>query len=438
MDIERAFLSRVISTGDLETAVSKGIRCEHFVERKNQEVFEFLREHVRNYRAAPSVEAVRTEFPDFELLFQEDTLEYLCDQFIGLVKRRYAQEATIELAKASQDPRRSKHIEEEFLEVGRRLAAIVPTGQVARFKNMSERIAEYESQRKDGKPIGVPFGFPNLDAWTGGLQPHEFATACGFSSSGKSSFLMAVAFKAWSQGYTPLYISLEMEARAILRRMDAMAANLDYTSLKHLRLSDDELENWREKAQEIRESVADIPVLDSLRGCTPDKVYAETVRHKPDLVLVDYISLMSSSRPSRSAALWQSLTEITQDMKQNARTLKIPIIAAAQTNREGRHGAELHNVGYSISVTQDPDISIGLFSDEEMDARHEKRISLLKNRDGRLGSLDAIWDHEKMIFRQMDYEETYGFSGSNGNGNGGIRIGDTSSEEVIRNFARLG
>src|SRR6185295_13072910 len=127
---------------------------------------------------------------------------------------------------------------------------------------------------------------------------------------------------------TPLIISLEMEAATLLRRFDAMATALDYYALKRMELGDEQMETWRQKAEQIREKSADIPVIDSIRHCTPDHVFAETVRHKPDLVVIDYLSLMRSSRPSRNVSQWQSLTEITQDLKQNARTLKIPILAA--------------------------------------------------------------------------------------------------------------
>ena len=114
-----------------------------------------------------------------------------------------------------------------------------------------------------------------------------------------------------------------------------MAASLDYNSMKHLQLEDQAIENWGKKAKEVREGVKDITIIDDIRGCTPDHIFAEAVRQKPDVVLIDYVSLMRSARPNRRSDLWQSLTEITQDLKQNARTLKVPIMAAAQTNRLG-------------------------------------------------------------------------------------------------------
>ena len=365
-------------------------------------MFEWLVDHVRRYKDAPSIEAVQMRFPEWEQQHSSDSIQFLVDRFIVTIKRREAQDLIVDLAKAADDPVRSEEIDMLFLEASRRLATIVPSSRVERFSNMQERVERYREERGQKKQIGIPFGFPTLDQKTGGLQPHEFAAVAGFSGTGKSTLLLRFLLSIYENGYTPLLISLEMEARMILRRLDSMAANLDYNSMKHLQLEDKAIKDWEQEAERVREGVRDITIIDDIRGCTPDHVFAEAIRHKPDVILIDYVSLMRSSRPNRYSKSWESLTEITQDLKQNARTLKVPIIAAAQTNRAGAsEGAELSNVGYAISVTQDPDIVIGLFSTDEMKADKLIEIRLNKNRDGALDRFRAIWDYDKMIFRQQ-------------------------------------
>lgn len=412
MNIEQSLLNKVISTGQLEEAISRGIRADLFADEECRDMFEYITDHARRYKTPPSTGAVQADKPNWKIEHNQESLEYLIDKFTVLCKRRLSQEALIELAKLTEDPQEGPNLDLHFLEVSRRLATLVPATQVARFSEMEQRVAEYEQRAAEGKKVGVPFGYPTLDDWTGGVQSHELVTIAGFSGLGKSTMLMSLAFNAWSQGYTPLYISLEMEAGAILRKFDAMAASLDYAKIKQLQLPESQIENWRRTADEITDKSQDIPVIDSIRGCTPDHVFADTVRHKPDLVLIDYLSLLRSSRPSRNSSMWQTLTEITQDLKQNARTLGIPIIAAAQTNRAGgKDGAELDNIGYALSVVQDSDIMIGLFADDEMKERKEMEIRLNKNRDGRLGKFMAKWDHENMEFRQLTMKDKFGQPG---------------------------
>lgn len=410
MDVERALVSKIIASGQLEVAVSRGLREDLFRDDECRDVWSWLLYHHRKYRTPPSLSAVKAEKPGFELLFIDDALDYLMDKFVVLAKRRLANEMVIELAHACDDPVRSENIDLEFLEVSRKLATLVPNTQVSRFKaDMDKRINQYEREEEEGKPPGVPFGFPWLDKATGGLQSHEFCTVAGFSGLGKSSFLIAAAFNAFMADYTPLFISLEMEEKMLHRKWDAMAASLDYIKLKQLRLSSTDLDRWRETKERMQERAGDIPVIDSIRHCTPDNIFAEGVRYKPDVILVDYVSLMRSARPAaRGGSLWNTVTEITQDLKQVARTLKIPIIAAAQTNRSGaKEGADLDNIGYSLSIVQDSDIVIGLHADADMKLERTMQILLRKNRDGPIGEFLARWDHEHMIFRDIDAAENF-------------------------------
>jgi replicative DNA helicase len=187
-----------------------------------------------------------------------------------------------------------------------------------------------------------------------------------------------------------------------------MITGMDYMRLKHLGLKEYEIEKWEKKAEEIQEKGVNFPVIDSIRGCSPEHVFAETVRHKPDVVIIDYLQLMRSSRPSRNADTWQSLTEVSQDLKQNARTLNIPIIAAAQTNRSGaREGSHLDNIGGSLSITQDTDVMIGMFQDEELAAKNRMQLRMNKNRRGPLGNIDVIWNHEALEFREVGTEDRF-------------------------------
>lgn len=407
MDVERALISKIIDTGRLEDAIAAGVREDLFYDDECRDMYRYLSDHMRRYKSRPSVAAVKSDHPDFEWEFHEDALEYLIDKFVVLCKRRLARDMVVELAAACDDPERAANIDLDFLEVSRKLATLVPSTKVARFSDMPKRVIGYEQDVEKGVQPGIPFGFPWLDDKTGGLQPHEVCTIAAFSGIGKSTLSMVIAFHAWANGKTPLIISLEMEARMMLRKFDAMAGNLDYKKLKQLQLPDEQIERWRQKAEEVALSIADIPIIDSIRHCTPDHVFAETVRHKPDLVVIDYITLMRSSRPGqKGASMWQSVTEITQDLKQNARTLKIPIIAMAQTNRgSAKDGADLDNVGYSLSIVQDSDIVIGMFADDAMKENKEMQIRLKKNRDGGLGEFMARWDHDNMDFRQKGYME---------------------------------
>lgn len=407
MDVERALISKVISTGQYDKIISKGVDDEMFSDDECRKMFRFIVDHARKYKSPPSIEAAHESMPDFEFEHVQDSLDYVCDRFMVLIRKRYAQDLLLELGEAIDDPDRAASIEMDFLEAARSLATVVPSEEVSRLSDSDKRRKEYDEQVKEGVKPGIPFGFPKLDEYTGGIQPHEFVTIAAFSGVGKTTMLNVVAFNTYcaAEDYVGMYISLEMEQHALLRRFDAMAAGIDFRKLKHLQLPEEDLERWSETADRIRKKMnkRDVLVLDRIRSCTPDKVFAETVKHKPDIVFIDYLSLMKASGPNRGSSQWQSLTDITQELKQNARILGVPIVAAAQTNRSSaKEGAGLDNIGYSLSVVQDSDIVLALHADEDMKDAKEMEIRISKNREGRLGSFKSVWDHENMIFRQKD------------------------------------
>lgn len=232
---------------------------------------------------------------------------------------------------------------------------------------------------------------------TYGIQPHEYVTVFGASGIGKSTFSQWMLFNAWMQNKTPMYISLEMEANALFRKWDTMLMRFKYSDLKGHTLREETLASWKEEAEKVAARPNDIIVMDDVRGCTVDRVYAELTRWKPDLLCLDYINLMSVR--SSYGHTWEKITFLTQELKQIARTLKIPIIGIAQANRAAfQQGATLDNIAGSISAVQDADLVFGLHADDEMRQEKKSELRLLKNRDGMVSNTYLFWAPETMTF----------------------------------------
>lgn len=417
MNVEKCLVSKLIATGQYEKVVACDITADMFVDEEAANMFEYVAHHARRYKSTPSMETAKDDNPDFDFEHVQEPLEYVIDKFMTLVRKRMAQERVKDLAEAIGDPERAAKIELEFLEAARHIAMSVPSTQVSRFSDIDQRAADYERRAREGDKPGIPFGFPTLDDYTGGIQPHEFVTVSAFSGIGKSTLLNAIAFNVWAsdEDRVSMYISLEMESQALLSRFDAMVAGLNYKKLKQLNLDEESKEKWVKTAAQIKKRLKnrDILILDKIRSCTPDKVYAEMMKHDPDIVFLDYLSLMKSSQPNRTNSMWQGIMEITQDLKQTARTLGTPIVAAAQTNRSGKkEGADLDNIGYGLSIVQDSDIIIGLHADDEMKKAKRMEIRINKNREGALGKFRCVWDHENMEFREEQKSDVFGKPGA--------------------------
>lgn len=399
MDYERLLISKVAQTMRIESLLLEGIREEHFYDLELKEIFNFMVEHYKKYKQPPSFKTVKERFPlhNFEIL--EESVDYIRDKFLKQLKWRFAVDSVRDIAGLLDDPEKCENIEEIFLERSRALAQLVPSASLARLSNLEERLIEYE------KPLngrqGIKMGIPSFDNVCLGIQPYEYVSIIGASGSGKSTLAQYLLMNAYLQNKTPMYISLEMEAGALMRKWDTMLVDrLSYMELKSHTLEEGSKKALQNKAAELKKKASeyksDILVLDDVRNCTVDRVYAELVRWKPDICCIDYISLMDSHKQGSS---WEKTMYITQALKQTARTLKVPIIGVAQTNRSSfQDGPQADNVAGSISIIQDSDIVLGLFSDKDMKKEKRMQVRMLKNRDGMTGDTDLKWDMETMSF----------------------------------------
>lgn len=401
MEAERSLIAKCAHAGQVDRLITDGVRSEQFVDPELVEIFVWMTEHFRKYKAAPSFASVKEAFPAHNFEIVTDTLDYVRDRFFDDHKRRMATNAIRDLA-THIDEKGTDDIEAVFMEVARRMVQEVPSPAVAKFSEMSKRIEEYDRRLKEGTVKGLMMGIPAFDHLTLGIQPHEYISVVGWQGTGKSTLVQWILYNAWLQKKRGLYISLEMECEALMRKWDTMAVNFQYHALKAMELDPESRSRWEAMAERAATAEGDIIALDDVTACSVDTVYARTAKWSPDIVVVDYITLMETGR-SVSQSMWEKVTYLTQALKQQARTLKIPLIGVAQTNiNSAQEGAALDNISYSRSIGQDSDLVLGLNQTENMRAEKQMQVRLLKNRDGAIRNTDLFWMMETMEFGPWD------------------------------------
>lgn len=404
MDAERSLISKILTTGQIESVVSRGVATDHFAQEDCRDVYDTMIAHLLKYRAVPSTNVIRTAHPEFGFDVVTDPLDYIFDEFVKGLKRRKAIESGRRLMQAIDNPEFVATIDEIFLEEARHLTQLLPSPKVAYYSKMFERIDDYKASVDAGEtPMGITFGVPVFDEATYGIQSHEFVVVAGWQGLGKSTLAQHMLYNAYLEGKTAMIISLEMESSALLRKWDVMSTQIEYKRLKSLALGREDLDKWEKAAAKAAKAKNDIIILDDLgRNCTVEKVYSEIVRYKPDIVCVDYITLLST--PSHAGqAIWEKVTWLTREFKAMCRSLCTPVIGIVQTNIGSvESGATLDTIAYSRSIGQDADIVLGLHQDKDgkMHAQKKMEVRLLKNRDGEKTQVDMFWNPAKMEFRE--------------------------------------
>jgi replicative DNA helicase len=183
--------------------------------------------------------------------------------------------------------------------------------------------------------------------------------------------------------------SLEMSSDQLLARMLSHETGIDSQKLRSAKLEKSETErlvNAIEKFEKANIFIDDTP------GITPLQLLAKCRRldeeHNLDLVVVDYLQLMTGERRSENRT--QEVSYISRQLKLIAKELKVPVIAAAQLSRavEGRPDKTpiLSDLRESGSLEQDADIVMFINrpnADDKNNVHHDlTKISIAKHRNG--------------------------------------------------------
>lgn len=409
MDVERRLISRAILDGQIETLVSRGIGSIHFdlaldgTESEHAAVFKTMVSHMRTYNAAPSRDAVLHEHPDYRLDPCEDTLDYLIDRFVSKVKRRETIKALDGAIKQIDAPQTD--VDTLLFEAAQSVVDSTPaSSQVSKLSDATSRVDRYKQYLSKGRAPGVTLGYSDLDRIVLGVQDYEVVTVAAPSAWGKSTLLQNLCLNSYLSDatvQTPLFISLEMDADALLRRFDAMATRIKASSIKGLEIAetDEEMRRWEQWAERAGSAPNDILVVDDIYHATSDRILAEVMRHKPTCVFVDYVQLMEGPGDNSYLRVGNAI----KGLKRIARMLRIPVFTAAQTNRTGfKDGVTEDNIADSIEIFRSSDILLGLERTDEMDKERKALLKLVKNRDAPKGHTTIWFDWETMNFGQVE------------------------------------
>ncbi|NDL66690.1 replicative DNA helicase [Clostridiales bacterium F-3ap] len=255
------------------------------------------------------------------------------------------------------------------------------------------------AHKSTGNITGISSGFLDLDYKTAGLQPADLVLIAARPSMGKTAFALNVAqHAAIKEGKSTAIFSLEMSKEQLVNRMICSEAMVDAQKVRTGNLEDEEWTKLLRGAAILGES----PIfIDDTPGITVGEMKAKCRKLKLekglDLVLIDYLQLMSGS--GRSDSRQQEISEISRSLKSLAREVGAPVIALSQLSRacEARadHRPMLSDLRESGAIEQDADVVMFLYRDEyynpDTDAKNQAELIIAKQRNGPTGTVDLVW-----------------------------------------------
>lgn len=261
-----------------------------------------------------------------------------------------------------------------------------------------------------GSITGVPTGFIDLDYKTAGMQPSDLILVAARPSMGKTAFSLNVIQSAAIKNKKKVAVfSLEMSKDQLVNRMLCAEAMVD---AQKVRTGNLEPADWDRIARAIPNITGADIFIDDTPGISVMEMKAKCRRLKMDkgldLIMIDYLQLMSGS--SKSDSRQQEISEISRSLKALAREMSAPVIALSQLSRacEARadHRPMLSDLRESGAIEQDADVVMFLYRDEYYHPDSEKKgigeVIIAKQRNGPTGTVELIWLGQYTKFANMD------------------------------------
>lgn len=284
------------------------------------------------------------------------------------------------------------------------------------FKIMDEKQADPTAQRT------VPIPFTKLNELLGGFHPSDLVLiaarpACGKTSLGMNFISHAALDKSRKtpagkvDPFKCAVFSLEMSAEQIATRLLCSVAKV---SMEHVNSGMRTVqENMR--LVEAQRKLGEAKVfIDDSSLTTPIEILSKCRRLKReqglDLILVDYLQLMSSGK--RVESRQQEVSDITRTMKIAAKELNVPILLLSQMSRDIEKRTDktpqMSDLRESGAIEQDADIIIFLHREHapsdmtvDEDTRTKCDLIVAKHRNGRTDKVTVRWHGEYTTFTDL-------------------------------------
>lgn len=244
---------------------------------------------------------------------------------------------------------------------------------------------------------GIFTGLDAIDSYIGGFEPGELITIAGRPGHGKSALAGTIAVNLARKGRKILIFSMEMGAGELAGRFVSRLANVPGDVMKRPSgMTADQRAALQSGMDELQGLPITINMQDTL---TPGDIASVTARTKRgagvDVVIIDYLQLMSGGQKSDGGNRVQEISYITRTLKNLAKRLELPIILLSQLSRanekeKGRDGRprlpQLTDLRDSGSIEQDSNTVLLLQRELEQGELSQKTaVNIAKQRNGKTG-----------------------------------------------------
>ena len=463
LEAEQALLGAILVNNDAYYIVHDFLKADHFYEPLHRDIFGKASEMIRMGKIANPV-TIKTFLAADQRIGDMTIAQYLARlaaeattiintgdygrAIYDLAIRRSLIRIGEDVVNVAFDAPLDMEPKSQIEDAERRLFELAETGRYdGGFQSFRDAIdlaiqMATAAKDRDGGLSGVSSGLTSVDRKMGGLQSSDLIILAGRPAMGKTSLATNIAFNV-AAAYEPAeqadgsfkaknggvvgFFSLEMSAEQLATRIISEQTEISSSKIRRGEINDTELQ----KLIACTEMMSKIPLyIDQTGGISIAQLAARARRLKRqrglDLMVIDYVQLMTGSSKKSSENRVQEITEITTGLKALAKELAVPIIALSQLSRQVENREDkrpqLSDLRESGSIEQDADVVLFVYRDEYYlanrepkagtedhlkweqamnDARGKGDVIIAKQRHGPVGTVSLAFQAEYTRFSDL-------------------------------------
>jgi replicative DNA helicase len=403
-DTESKLISAVLS--DKQVHVLLQANVDNLM-RTHNDIWGFIRNYFEQNGSAPPLDLVVEKFRDFTPVqgvgatkhhLEELQAEFLTDSLKNIIKDAAGE------VQGGHGVEALEHLISKTSELKKNTATIRDID----VTDLDSALAYYENVKKQQELglVGIKTGLPGFDNYLpAGIMPGQLGVFLAYPGIGKSWLSLYFAVQAWKQGKSPLVISLEMSETEVRNRVfTIMGEGLwSHRQLSAGNVELDTLKKWHEKNLQGKPEFHIIS-NDSGGEVSPSVLRGKIDQYKPDLVIVDYLQLMSPNQKSDNETV--RMKNLSRELKLLAISDEIPIIAISSATPDDVNKLDtvptLGQTAWSRQIAYDADWVMALGRGTNSDIIE---CVFRKNRNGFMGEFLVQVDFDKGYYKYKDFED---------------------------------
>jgi len=339
-------------------------------------------------------------------------------QYAKIVWEKYIQRETAKSAYKLYNASHDNYKEvNNILENHTKLITELKQIQPSKERNIEDLVDEMISVVEEDTNL-IPFNLAHLDMFAGGMTRKEITVLGGRPGHGKTTLVINMIQGLLKQGFTVMLFNREMSNTEMLKKMVVMESkSLEYANIRRNDLSETNKREFESTSNTIKKEYGNLLMYDEVRSL--DDSLREIAKHKPDVVIDDYIQLINVNNVKEGRRF--EIEKIMQEYKWICKTENCSAILVSQLNREIEKRLDprprMSDYAESGVIEQTAESAMFVFYGHNFDSEkyspYKSEIIVSKSRYGKIGTHKVGFNGGRCKF-YMNSDMAQGDSHKNG------------------------